>query len=127
MLSDEELELMEAIVMAECGICSQETQVHITNVIANRVLSNRYPNSLYDVVFQKWQFSPTFDGSLYRYEPTEQVKESVQLAIQGDDTTNGCLGFLNIGLSTQSNVDNILMWNDVVFEIDDVSFTKPKE
>ncbi|WP_366923192.1 cell wall hydrolase [Metallumcola ferriviriculae] len=81
-------------------------QVAVGAVIVNRVKHSRFPNSVFDVVFQKsggiYQFSPVKDGSIYR-EPSKEAIRAAETALAGQDPTNGALFFYNPTLTSRSN------------------------
>ncbi len=62
-LSNEEYELMARVVMSEGSILSLEGKQAIAEVIINRVLSDNYPNTVADVIYQKNQFSLADNGT----------------------------------------------------------------
>ncbi len=59
-----DLRLMSAIIYCEAGSESYNGKLAVGIVIMNRVRSNRYPNSVKGVIYQKSQFSPVRTGSL---------------------------------------------------------------
>ena len=127
-LTQKEIDLLESVVMEEMGSdwISLEGKTHVASVIINRVHSDIYPNTLEEVIYQSGQFDVVRQGKLFRHKPTESVVEAVKTAIRRD-TTEGCLGFLVVKNSNPNAVDNILKYNDIIFESDTVSFSKPKQ
>lgn len=65
-LSDSELDLFAALVMAEAGDQDYIGKCLVADVVLNRVESPAWPNTVTDVIYQRNQFSPTFDGGLER-------------------------------------------------------------
>ncbi len=61
-----DLALFAAILQAEAGGSGYDGMLAVATVIMNRVESSRYPNNLYDVIYQSGQFAPTWNGSLNR-------------------------------------------------------------
>lgn len=59
-----ELRLMAAIINCEAGAESYQGKLAVGIVIMNRVRSNKFPNTVKKVVYQKGQFSPVRNGSL---------------------------------------------------------------
>jgi len=59
-----ELRLMSAIINCEAGAESYQGKLAVGIVIMNRVRSNKFPNSVKKVIYQKRQFSPVRNGSL---------------------------------------------------------------
>ncbi len=90
--SNDELKLLAALVHAEAGNQSYEGKLAVANVVLNRVKSRKYPNSIYDVIYQKSQFSVASSGSLkkqlelYSNYNTKSQKLSIQAA---KDAFNG--------------------------------------
>lgn len=61
-----DLVLFAAILQCEAGSSNYDSLLAVATVIMNRVESSRYPNTLYGVIYQSGQFSPTWNGSLNR-------------------------------------------------------------
>lgn len=61
-----DLVLFAALLQCEAGTSDYDALLAVATVVMNRVESNRYPNTLYDVIYQSGQFSPTWNGSLNR-------------------------------------------------------------
>ena len=51
-VSDEDYQVMLRIVQAEAGICDEKGKILVADVIINRVLSDRFPDSVKSVVYQ---------------------------------------------------------------------------
>ncbi len=62
--TEADLRLMSAIIYCEASSESYNGKLAVGIVIMNRVRSNRYPNSVKSVIYQKSQFSPVKSGSL---------------------------------------------------------------
>lgn len=81
----------------------KEGQIAVANVTLNRVKSNRFPDDICSVVWQKKQFSWTWDGKSDKtYEETawKHALELSYILIKGseygqqiDDNTNGALWY----------------------------------
>lgn len=93
----DDLTLMAAIIYCEAGAEPYETQLAVGAVIMNRVQSSRYPNTLYDVLYQKGQFPPATNGKVARViaqgRATASCYEAARAALAGEDNTNGCYRF----------------------------------
>lgn len=74
--SDEDLYVLSHIISAESGNCSEDMMISVGSVVLNRVADDRFPNTIYDVVFQTdpVQYSPTVNGAYYA-APTEGAVE----------------------------------------------------
>jgi spore germination cell wall hydrolase CwlJ-like protein len=64
--TDAELRLMSAIIFCEAGAESYAGKVAVGIVVMNRVRSNKFPNTIKGVIYQKNQFTPTRNGMLKR-------------------------------------------------------------
>lgn len=93
----DDLTLMAAIIYCEAGAEPYETQLAVGAVIMNRLESSKYPNTLYDVIYQKGQFTPAGSGKLARViaqgKATASCYEAARAALAGEDNTNGCYRF----------------------------------
>ncbi|MBO4832301.1 MAG: cell wall hydrolase [Oscillospiraceae bacterium] len=69
-----------------------EGKLAVGNVVMNRVKTDYYPNSVYGVVFDGYQFSPAFDGSIY-YEPNFDSWRAAKLVLEGAVVIPECLFF----------------------------------
>lgn len=96
-VSEEDYEALLRIVQAEAGNEDTKGKILVANVVLNRVVDERFPNSVYDVVFQraggKAQFSPIASGSYYKVVVTEDTREAVDRALAGEDYSEGALFF----------------------------------
>ena len=77
----EELYIMAHLLAGECQGYPDEEQLKVGSVVLNRVKSVRYPNTIKEVVFQKGQYSCTYDGNYYR-EPTERNLENARYLLE---------------------------------------------
>lgn len=96
----EDLYLLAQIIHAEAKGEPYEGKLAVGNVIHNRVKSKQFPNSIRDVIFQKGQFQPVMNGSIYN-EPSE---ESIRAARESYHTNiiGSALYFYNPTLSTDT-------------------------
>jgi len=130
--TNEELLEFEQLVMCEAGSSAhtQWLRILVASVVVNRVLDERYPNNLHDVIFQtdlingvtRYQFSPVFYGTLSDAEPSKDVKKAVQLALQYD-YSDGCWIFNNGSLTSEDKQEWFGNYK-IVYEIDGVQFRK---
>lgn len=63
-VAQSDLDLMAAIIECEAGGESYEGKVGVGAVIMNRIHSNKFPNTLSEVIYQKGQFVPAASGKL---------------------------------------------------------------
>lgn len=96
-LSDDEMEVLLRIVEAEAGSEDEDGRLLVANVVLNRVESDRFPDTVTDVVFQQsggvTQFSPVASGRYYKVNVSEETVSAVGRALMGEDISQGALFF----------------------------------
>ena len=96
-ISAKEYEMLLRIVEAEAGGEDTEGKILVANVVLNRVESEKFPDTIEEVIFQKngkvTQFSPIADGRYYTVEVSEDTMEAVNRALAGEDLSRGALFF----------------------------------
>jgi N-acetylmuramoyl-L-alanine amidase len=78
-----ELIWLARIISAEAKGEPIEGQIAVGNVVLNRVEHEDFPNTIEEVIFQKNQFSPVNNGSVYN-EPTETALEVAEMVLNGE-------------------------------------------
>jgi N-acetylmuramoyl-L-alanine amidase len=94
----DDLYWLSRIVSCESGNQPLVGKIAVANVVLNRVRSSRFPDTVYDVIFQKNQFGPASSGSIYR-EPNEESVIAAKLAMDGAEALDNVLFFNRAGLS----------------------------
>lgn len=79
--SQDDLYVLSHIIYAEAGNQSDECQLAVGSVVLNRVKSNNFPNTIYGVVFQKGQYSPTWNGAYYK-EPSDRAIKNAKYLLE---------------------------------------------
>lgn len=79
---EEYYDLMCRIVFAEAGNCSAMEQYFVANVIEHRIKDPRFPNTLYDVIYQSGQYAPVINGAINK-TPTIETKQYVESYLRG--------------------------------------------
>ncbi len=96
-LSDRDRDALLRIVEAEAGGEDQDGKLLVANVVLNRVNSEIFPDTVYDVVMQREQgiaqFSPTVDGRYQSVRVSADTSEAVDRALYGEDISQGALYF----------------------------------
>lgn len=96
-LSDKDLDTLQRIVEAEAGGEDQDGKLLVANVVLNRVNSDQFPDTVFDVVMQREQgiaqFSPTVDGRFHSVKVSEDTRAAVERALYGEDISQGALYF----------------------------------
>lgn len=80
--SVEDSYLLAKIAMAEAEGCNTQTKTLIIMCVLNRVKSDEFPDTIYDVIFQTNQFSPIDNGRWDRVEPNEDCWEAVKVVME---------------------------------------------
>ena len=88
----DDLYWLSHIIYAEAGGESYEGMVAVGNVVLNRVRSDSFPNTIYDVIFQSGQFEPVDNGSVY-LEPSSDAISAAEDAIAGMNVVGDALYF----------------------------------
>ena len=101
-LTDEEFDMMCAVVMSEVGYCDDTLKLAISNVIINRVRSDRFPDTVYEVLHQKNQFGAVDNYYTKRLVPDESVISCVKRALSGEGASivNGATFYYTPGVSS---------------------------
>ncbi|MCD8225201.1 MAG: cell wall hydrolase [Clostridiales bacterium] len=93
--SAQDYEVLQRIVEAEAGICDEKGKILVANVILNRVRSEKFPDTIAEVIYQNRQFSPVANGSIDRCTVTAETTQAVDRALAGEDYSEGALYFMN--------------------------------
>ncbi|MDO4816288.1 MAG: cell wall hydrolase [Bacillota bacterium] len=90
--NEDDLYWMSRIITWESGNQPVAGQIAVGNVVLNRVDSERFPNSIKEVIFQTGQFSPAMNGVIYG-DPYEISVVCAKLALEGYNTVGDALFF----------------------------------
>jgi len=93
----DDLYWLSMIVTCEAGSVTFDQRIMVTNVILNRRASSSFPNTVYDVIFDKRfgiQFSPAYNGKIYKAKPTTETILAIKAALNGVDLAPDCLYFI---------------------------------
>lgn len=78
MVPEEDIELIALVTMAEAeGECEEGKRL-VIDTILNRVDSEHFPNTIYDVIYQPNQFSSIWNGRVDRCEVREDICQLVR-------------------------------------------------
>ncbi|MBS6396524.1 MAG: cell wall hydrolase [Clostridiales bacterium] len=96
-LEEQEYQVLLKIVEAEAGCEDTAGKMLVANVVMNRVRSAHFPNSVYEVVYQRHegraQFSPIDDGRIDTVSVSADTVEAVARVMNGEDSSAGALFF----------------------------------
>lgn len=87
-LTKEDLNYLYLVVGAEAEYRSKEGHKNVTYVVLNRVISNKFPNTVTEVIFQDNQFTTVANGMIYDVQVNENIRQDVNEAIE--DYVLGC-------------------------------------
>lgn len=90
----DELELLSRLISAEARGESFDGQVAVGAVVLNRVEHPSFPDSIYEVCYQRGAFSCVDNGQI-DMSPTESSRAAAIAALEGDDPSGGAVFFYN--------------------------------
>lgn len=70
--SGNDIYMLSHLICGEAEGCSWDMKISVGSVVLNRVVDERFPNTIAEVIFQPGQYSCTWDGNYYR-EPSEDT------------------------------------------------------
>lgn len=89
---------LSRIINAESGNQILEGKIAVGNVVMNRVNSPLFPNTIYDVLYQKNQFSPVSSGTIKK-SPNSNSVLAAKLVMDGAQVVPNALFFSRSGMS----------------------------
>ena len=108
-MAAEDYNTLLQIVEAEATGGDLKSKILIANVVLNRVADGHFPGSIYNVVWDSQggaaQFSPTADGRIYSVVITPDTYEAVDLALAGEDYSQGALFFVARASADNHNLE----------------------
>ncbi len=94
---EEDLYWLSKIINAESGAEPFLGKIAVGNVVLNRVASDEFPSSVYDVIFDTQngvQFTPTANGAIEE-EPCEDSIAAAKICLEDNRLSDDILYFLN--------------------------------
>ena len=115
--TDYEIYELAKIVMCEAEGESQECKEYVTQTVINRVNDPAFPDTIHDVIFEDYQFTPTFDGRWEIVEPNTYCYDAVNTVLNADTPLTDALYFeACIGESWHSqNLELIIQFDNTRF------------
>jgi N-acetylmuramoyl-L-alanine amidase len=107
-----EIEMMAHVVYGESRGESYQGQVAVAAVILNRVESDEFPDTVYDVIFQQNAFTAVNDGQ-YNLQPDSQAYHAVKDALLGWDPSYGSVYYYNPQLATDQWIFSRTVTNQI--------------
>lgn len=75
-VTDDEIELLARVIMSEASICDLSTKYCVGQTVVNRVISDKFPDNLTEVVYQENAYSTQDNG-----EPDEDCYKAAEYAL----------------------------------------------
>lgn len=104
--TEADLDLLARLVMSEASGEPFIGQIAAASVTINRVLDDRFPDTLRGVIYQvvggSYQYEPVLNGRIDR-PANESARRAALEALWGTDPSNGALGFYNPDKVRQGN------------------------
>jgi len=87
LLDESKVYMLAHLIGGEAGAdwCTDELQLMVGSVVLNRMASNRFPNTMEEVIFQKGQYSVTWNGAYYN-DPTERTVANAEYLLKNGPT-----------------------------------------
>jgi len=85
-ISYDDLSLLARLIYADAGSdwLSQDFRMCVGEVVLNRVASPEFPDSLYDVIYQKGQYSCTLRSDFTSLVPSQDCVDAAMRLLQGE-------------------------------------------
>lgn len=93
--TDEDVLWLSRIIDIEANGKSLTKKTAVANVVLNRVASPRFPNTVYDVIYQRGQFPPAYYSRFATLVPVESSVIAAKRALMGIVIAENCLFFNN--------------------------------
>lgn len=122
--TEEEIDMVSAVVMHEVGYCSRASKIAVANVILNRVKDGRFGGNLYEVLHQRNQFGAIENYYSRRIPPDDACREAVIAAMRGEDNSRGALYFCNPAYVNSESARRWFASLELVFVIDNQNYYK---
>jgi N-acetylmuramoyl-L-alanine amidase len=100
-LNQKEMDVLARIIYSEARGESYKGQVAVGAVVMNRIQSGKFPNNIYDVVFQPGAFTAVADGQ-YWLTPNKTAYLAAQDVLRGWDPTYNALYYFNPNTATSA-------------------------
>ena len=105
---EEDLLWLSRIIHSEAGLEPLEGKIAVGNVVLNRVGSDQFPNTIYDVIFDMSagvQFSPAASGTIY-CTPNEESILAAKLCLDGACVSDDVFFFVNEAIAENTWVSD---------------------
>lgn len=100
-----DVDMLAHLIQAEAGGEPYAGQVAVAAVVINRILSGKFPSSVYGVIFEQDAFEPVSNGTFWN-PPTDTAYKAAYAALGGWDPSGGALFFF-----APAKTDHPFMWS----------------
>ena len=101
-ITRDEYDILVRIVEAEATGGNHEQKMNVASCVLARVEAPQWPDNIEDVVFQKQQFTPIWDGRYFKVKITQSTKEAVDEVLKFGKL-HDCLWFCSDGSYNKKN------------------------
>ena len=108
--TEEEEEYLARIAYSEAGNQGPDGMALVVRVVINRVESDKFPNTIKEVIEQKNQFSPVSNGTFKSLKPSKMAWKAVAKVKKGWDRSRGALYFVAHKATKSTWHENNLTW-----------------
>lgn len=98
-LSENEITMIEITIQHEVGNFSKEYKTYVAELIRNRLVSEDFPDTVTEVLFQKGQFQGISSWLYSGIIPDKETKEVVKEVFSAEDTSHSATYYYNPELS----------------------------
>ena len=113
-LTENEITMIEIVIQHEVGNFSKEYKTCVTELIRNRLISEDFPNTVTEVLFQKGQFQGVSSWLYSGIIPDEETKAVVKEVFSAEDTSHKATFYYNPALSEYESI----MWFEYSGDVD---------
>ncbi len=93
--TQDDLDMLARIVFAEAQDEPYDGLVAVAAVVINRVKDISFPNTIHDVIFEPYQFTPAMTGRINQVIPDQAAYKAAKEALYGSDPVKDALFFFN--------------------------------
>lgn len=86
-LTEDEISLIAVVTMAESNDEPELGRRLVIDTILNRCDSDKFPNTISEVIYQKGQFACISDGRVKGFSPTDEIKNLIKEEIENRKNT----------------------------------------
>lgn len=117
-LTQDEVNLIEVVIQHEVGGLSADYKRLIAELIYNRILSEEFPDSVRDVLYQKNQFCGIDNWYYPEYPVDEDTRQVVKEVFSNYETSHGATYYYNPALSEYESLVWFEYSGDVTYEFE---------